>query len=126
MLKRRTKKLSNSMVRRLTTSKILVCKECDEEEVQVSSDVKAVTCAYCVQKLVAPPDNYIKKEKSDKPRGWHFKPFFEHNGEVFSKGELVTDAKQIAELKKRYGKSTPKVKKPAAKRRGKSNARASR
>lgn len=114
------------MVRRLTTTQILVCSACGEEEVQVSSDTKSVICAYCVQKLVAPPDNYIKKEKSDKPRGWHFKPFFEHNGEVFSKGELVTDAKQIAELKKRYGKSTPKVKKPTAKRRGKSNARASR
>lgn len=125
MLKRRTKKLSNSMVRRLTTTHELVCNVCGEEEVTVSSDTKAVICAYCVQRMVAPPENYIKKEKSDKPRGWHFKPYFEHNGVVYSKGEEITDKSQIADLKKRYGK-VAKVKKPTAKRRGKKNARTSR
>lgn len=125
MLKRKIKKLTKAMFTKMSKTKVLVCKECGAEEVQVSADTKSVTCGYCVQLMVAPPENYEKKEKSDKPRGWHFKSYFEHNGQVFSRGELVTDKQQIAELKKSYGKAE-KSKKPATKPRGKSNARASR
>lgn len=123
MLKRRTKKLSNSMVRRLTTTQILVCSTCGEEEVQVSSDTKSVICAYCVQRLVAPPDNYIKKEKSDKPRGWHFMAYYEHDGKVYSKGEEVTDSELIASLKKKHGNAKKPTSKKPVKTRGKKNAR---
>lgn len=98
MLKRRTKKLSKSEVRKLTGVTSLTCSECNLIEVDVPTDIGRVTCARCVQKMIAPPSN-MKKEKSDKPRGWHFKIYFEHNGLVYSKGELVTDTKEIAKLK---------------------------
>lgn len=108
MLKRRTKKLSKSEVRKLTGVISVVCSECNLVEVDVPADIGRVTCARCVQKMVSPPPN-IKKEKSDKPRGWHFKMYFEHDGLVYSKGELVTDAKQIAKLKNLTPVTTKKV-----------------
>jgi hypothetical protein len=78
---------------------VLTCKECDYEELEASTSVVAVICAYCVQKMISPPDSY-KKEKSDKPRGWHLKLYFEHNGVVYSKGVAVTDPAELKALKK--------------------------
>lgn len=98
-LKRRVKKLSSSQVRVATGRHTLFCKVCDKVSIEVGTDISAVTCSYCVQKMVAPPTNPVKP-KSDKPRGWHFKIFFEHDGVVYSKGEVVTDAKEIAKLRK--------------------------
>jgi len=106
MLKRRIKKLSKSMVSKITGRHVLVCRECNNEELEVGGDIASVVCSYCVQKWIAAPVNYTKKEKSDKPRGWHFKAFFEHNGIAYTKGEEVTDANEIAQLRKLHGKST--------------------
>lgn len=122
-LRKRTKKLSKSMVTKLTGTKWLTCKECGEEELLVAMDVVRVTCGMCVQRTIAPPDNYIKKEKSDKPRGWHFMAYYEHDGKVYSKGEEVTDPKLIASLKKTHGKTKKPTSKKLAKTRGKKNAR---
>jgi len=102
------------MVRKITGTTYMTCKECNEEEVTVPGDTKAVTCAYCVQKMIAPPPNHRKAEKSDKPRGWHFKAYFEHEGIVYSKGKVVSDKKEIIKLKKSTSadsapkKTTPK------------------
>lgn len=116
VLRRRTKKLTKAMVRRMTGTTILTCRECNEEEVEVPADTKSVVCAYCVQKWIAPPANYnASKEKSDKPRGWHFKTYYEHNGVVYAKGVEVTDADEIAKLRKEHGpkpKKTTKATKP--------------
>ena len=98
-LTRRIKKLTKSAVQKINGRHTLTCKECNLETVEVSESVVAVTCARCVQKMVAPPAGYVK-EKSDKPRGWHFKMFFEHDGIVYSKGEIISDAKEIAKLRK--------------------------
>lgn len=108
MLKRRIKKLTKSMVKQLTGTKILTCKECNIEDVQVSAGISAVTCAYCVQKMIGPPPNYKKAEKSDKPRGWHFKAYFEHEGVVYSKGKVVSDKKEITKLKNSNVEPAPK------------------
>jgi hypothetical protein len=78
----------------------LFCKVCNLVELEVSMDVSAVTCAWCVIKIVSPPELYSKPQKSDKPRGWHFKTYFEHEGKVYSKGIEITDAKEIKKLKK--------------------------
>lgn len=115
MLKRRTRKLSKSMVSRVQGRHTLLCRECNQEEIEVSGEIVSVVCAYCVQKWIAPPVNY-KKEKSDKPRGWHFKAFFEHEGVVYSKGEIVTDEDEIKSLRKLHGKVV-KTKKPTQKKR---------
>lgn len=115
MLKRRTKKLTKSMVRKITGTTYMTCKECNEEEVTVPGDTKAVTCAYCVQKMIAPPPNHRKAEKSDKPRGWHFKAYFEHEGVVYSKGKVVSDKKEITKLKKTIS-AEPAPKKTVAKK----------
>jgi hypothetical protein len=127
MLKRRTKKASRTEVLKTSGRQYLVCKECNNEEVLVSMDVGAVTCGRCVQRMSAPPENRQSAVKSDKPRGWHFKMYFEQNGVVYSKGEIITDKKEIAKLKK-MSTATPVVKakkvvkKTAVKRSGK-NAR---
>lgn len=76
----------------------IICSECSLEELEVPSNVSKVVCANCVQKMTAPPEGV--KPKSDKPRGWHLKMYFEHNGEVYSKGILVTDPQEIKKLKK--------------------------
>lgn len=113
-LTRRIKKLNKSEVTKVTGRHVLTCKECSIVEMEVAADIGAVTCAYCVQRMVAPPAGISPKEKSDKPRGWHFKTFFEHEGVVYSKGEVVTDAKVIANLKKTSGPVSKDKKKSAS------------
>jgi hypothetical protein len=85
--------------------------------------------------MVAPPVLHNKVQKSDKPRGWHFKAFFEQDGIVYSRGEEITDVDEIARLKKLHGKTPNITKKQKSKpsnkprassktqRRGKKNAR---
>lgn len=114
MLKRKIKKLTKSLLRRVTGKKLLVCCICGEEEVEVSADTARVTCGRCVHTLVEPPPNLHPKEKSDKPKGWHFKSYFEHNGKVFTKGVEVTDEKEIARLRKEH--KVPTKKKVVAKK----------
>jgi ribosomal protein S27E len=100
-LKRRIKKLSKSEVRKISGRHYLICGECGNEEVEVPSDVARVTCAHCVQKMVAPPTGYKKESTgTPKPRGWHFKMYFEQDGIVYSKGVEVTDPAEIKRLKK--------------------------
>jgi hypothetical protein len=124
MLKRRknkkaSKKVLHAIKRGMGTT-ILTCKVCDLEEVEVGLDTAAVTCAYCVQRMVAPPVLHNKTPKSDKPRGWHFKAYYEHEGIVYSKGVEVTDAEEISRLKKSFGKSLKPVAKKPAKNKSKS------
>jgi hypothetical protein len=116
MLKRRIKKASRTEVMKTSGRHYVLCKECSSEEVLVSIEIGAVTCGRCVQRMSAPPENRHSAVKSDKPRGWHFKVYFEQNGVVYSKGEIVTDKKEIAKLKK-LSTATPatKVKKVAKK-----------
>lgn len=124
-LTRRIKKLTKSMVAKISGRQILTCSECNYEEVEVPSDIKKVTCAHCVQKMIAPPPNY-KKEKSDKPRGWHFKKFFEHDGVVYSMGEVITDEEQIITLRKEHKSTKSAIKKQVkktTKKRSKRDAR---
>lgn len=101
MVKRKSKKLTDSEKNNLTAvigSKYLTCNSCEVEEVIVNNNISKVTCSKCVQKLVTPPET--PQEKSDKPRGWHLKPYFEHNGNIYSKGKLITDSDQIKKLKR--------------------------
>ena len=124
MLKRRIKKASKATVSKVSGRHYLVCTECNIEEVLVGTDIGAAVCGRCVQKMVAPPVYKEKVVKSDKPRGWHFKVYFEHDGIVYSKGEVITDKKEIARLKKSITatvKST--VIKKSVKKRGAKNAR---
>ena len=114
------------MIAKLGGRQLLTCKECNDTEVVVSNDIAAVTCAYCVQKMIAPPDNYVKKSEADKkPRGWHLKIYYEKNGVVYSKGEIVTDPVEIKSLKKQSKLlATPKPKVKNKVSRGRKNARA--
>jgi ribosomal protein S27E len=123
MLKRRTKKASKAVVAKVSGRQYLVCKECNIEEVLVSNDIAAVTCGYCVQKMIAPPAYKEKVAKSDKPRGWHFKAYFEHEGVVYSKGEVVTDKKEISRLKKSMTDTPAKSVKKVTTKRSTKNAR---
>jgi ribosomal protein S27E len=109
MLTRRTKKLTKSQVVKVTGRKYLLCSKCESEEILVSNDIGKVICPYCVQTMVAPPENYTSHPKSDKPRGWHFKKYFEHDGVVYSRGKEITDKKEIAALKKEANNATDSV-----------------
>ena len=100
MLTRRTKKLTKSQAVKVTGRKYLLCSKCESEEILVSNDIGKVICPYCVQSMIAPPENYNSHPKSDKPRGWHFKKYFEHEGVVYSRGKEITDKKEIAALRK--------------------------
>ena len=102
VLTRRIKKLSKAMVSKISGRHVLTCTECNDEEVEVPADVAKVTCCYCVQKMIAPPAGYKSKDatESKKPRGWHFKQYYEQDGIVYSKGQIVTDPAEIKLLRK--------------------------
>lgn len=124
MRKRQIKTLSKAQVEAVRGSQYLGCDKCGDD-VLVGNDVGLVICDYCVQTMVPAPALPITKPKSDKPRGWHFKKYFEHDGVVYSMGEEVTDKSLIAQLKKEQ-KSAKKVvskTKPKAAKRGRKNAR---
>ncbi len=92
MLKRKIQKVSNALKNLFksgkNTKKMLLCKECDEIEVEVAQDIGAVTCAYCVQRLVPPPEGLKPKDPNEKfPRGWALKATYIHtDGRIFEKG----------------------------------------
>jgi hypothetical protein len=118
MLKRKIQKVTNALKNLFRsgkgTKKFLFCKDCDKVEVEVAQDIKAVTCAYCVQRQVAPPDNIKPRADGEKfPRGWALKLRYVHtDGRVFTKGketgELVTS--ELKTPKKSIKKSVPKKK----------------
>lgn len=111
MLKRRITKVTNAMKKLLKSgkgvNKYLTCKECNDVEVEVSPDTKAVTCAYCVQRQVAPPENIKPKAEGEKfPRGWALKATYIHtDGRIFEKGK---------DTGKKYVPASPDVKTPKA------------
>lgn len=111
-LKRRIKKLSKSEIRKVGGRQYLICGECGNHEVEVPSDVVRVTCAYCVQKMIAPPPEVQKKSDGEKfPRGWHFKARYVHtDGKVYVRGKLTdeTDTPSIQIKRKPISKKTAK------------------
>jgi len=119
MLKKKITKVTTSLKKLLAEGrKTLVCKECETHIVEVAADIKAVTCGYCVQRQVAPPEGIKPKSEGEKfPRGWALKARYIHtDGRVFEKGkdtgevvspEQVTSKKE----KKKVTKKTPKRRK---------------
>jgi hypothetical protein len=80
-------------------TKFLLCKECGITEIKTNSDTVAVTCGYCVAKMVGMPEIPKHLQKSGRPQGWHFKSYFEHEGKVYAKGVEITDSQEISKLK---------------------------
>lgn len=128
MLKRKIQKVSNALKNLFksgkNTKKLLLCKECDTVEVEVAQDIGAVTCAYCVQRQVPPPEGIKPKEEGEKfPRGWALKATYIHtDGRIFEKGKdtgrkyvpeevSVTPKKKSAPKKKSVSKKVPAKKK---------------
>ena len=126
MLKRKITKVTSAVKKFLKSGKspkkLILCKVCDTVEVEVSFDTAAVTCAYCVQRQVAPPEGIKPKEPGEKfPRGWALKARYVHiDGRVFEKGketgevvtpETSTPKKEKKEKKKVTKKKTPKRRK---------------
>lgn len=115
MLKRKIQKVSNALKNLFksgkNTKKLLLCKECEDVEVQVAPDIGAVTCAYCVQRQVNPPEGLKPKDPGEKfPRGWALKATYIHtDGRIFEKGK-VTGQKYIP------GEVTPPVVKTSEKK----------
>jgi hypothetical protein len=121
MLKRKITK-ATSAVKKLfktgNTRKTLMCKVCEKIEVEVSFDTAAVTCSYCVQRQLPPPEGIKPKDPTEKfPRGWALKARYVHiDGRVFEKGkdtgevvtpEVVKPRKERKEKKKVTKKKTP-------------------
>ena len=66
--------------------------------VEVDTEAKKVTCAYCVQLAVGFPDDIEKPKSSGRPAGWHFmKEFVDKDGTVFHKGVEQPDLKGTLE-----------------------------
>ena len=88
MLKKKVTKFTGGKLR-VMERKTLVCQGCDLVTVDVASDIKAVTCAYCVQRQVAPPAGITPKPEGEKfPRGWALKARYVHtDGRIFIKGK---------------------------------------
>jgi len=52
-----------------------------------------------MQENAAPPEQ-VGYVSTGRPRGWHFRRYFEHEGKVYSRGKEITDSKLIKKLKK--------------------------
>lgn len=121
MLRKKLTKVSNALRKLLKggkdSKKYLLCKECNEVEVEVAQDIAAVTCAYCVQRQVEPPPSTIKKPEGEKfPRGWALKARYVHtDGRVFIKGKETSEVDTPAEPKSKATKK--KVVKKVTKKR---------
>jgi len=121
MLKKNVTKFTGGKLR-VMERKILVCKECNVITVEVASDIKAVICAYCVQRQVAPPAGIKPKSDGEKfPRGWALKARYVHmDGRVFIKGKNTGEIEtpEVPKLKKEKKVIVKKtVKKKTPKRR---------
>jgi len=121
MLKKKVTKFTGGKLN-VMERKTLVCQECDVVTVEVASDIKAVTCAYCVQRQVAPPAGIKPKSEGEKfPRGWALKARYVHtDGRVFIKGKDTGEVETPEPKKPKKEKtSTPKkvTKKKTPKRR---------
>jgi hypothetical protein len=132
MLKRKIQKVTSAIKKFLKsgkeTKKLLMCKECDRIEVEVGPDIAAVTCAYCVQRQVPPPENLKPKEPGEKfPRGWALKATYIHtDGRIFEKGidtgriyvpeEISTPPKKKSVSKKKSTSKKVVAKKKSPKR----------
>ena len=123
MLKRKITKVSSSVKALLKSGKspkkFLTCKECDNVEVEVSFDTAAVTCAYCVQRQLPPPQGIKPKSDVEKfPRGWALKQRYVHiDGRVFEKGKetgevVTTEVPKPKKEKKVTKKKVTKKKTP--------------
>jgi len=97
MRKRRIKKLNKSEHRKILSKQILTCDTCKKVKIEVRDNIVSVTCSLCLVKEAGFPEVSVK---SDKPRGWHFMEYFEYGGVVYSKGQVITDKKQISKLKR--------------------------
>ena len=87
--------------------KLLDCHKCGRW-VEVDTEAKKVTCAYCVQLAIGFPEDIEKPKSSGRPAGWHFmNEFVDKDGNVFHKG------KEQPELK---GTLEPTIVKPPKKR----------
>ena len=118
MLKKKVTKFTGGKLR-AKERKTLVCQDCDVVTVEVASDIRAVTCAYWVQKQVAPPEGIKPMPEGEKfPRGWALKQRYVHtDGRVFIKGketgEIETpEAPKPKKEKKVTVKKTAKKKTP--------------
>jgi ribosomal protein S27E len=110
MLKRkRSKKITTKEKARLLKdgNKFLTCKKCGIIEVKTNHDTLAVTCALCVAIMSGMPDKPKHLQRSGKPKGWHFKSYFKHDGKVYSRGEEVSDPTEIKELERQHKKTKP-------------------
>ena len=127
MLKKRLTKVAESLRSFLKGSKnkkkSLLCKECDTVTVEVAQDIKAVTCAYCVQRQVEPPPSTVKVPEGEKfPRGWALKARYVHtDGRIFVKGKATGEVETAEppkpkKTKKTVAKKVTKKKTPKKKR----------
>lgn len=96
--KRKLKTLSGKSLQRAVGKHTLYCKECDSNPKEVSLDISKFTCSFCVQRMVAPPENYRKSEHEGYQRGWHFKKRYEApDGKVYAFGKLIEEDGELTE-----------------------------
>lgn len=76
-----------------------ICRVCHTGGVRTYKSVISVICSKCMQENAAPPEQ-VGYVPTGRPRGWHFRRYFEHEGKVYSRGKEITDSKLIKKLKK--------------------------
>ncbi len=111
-LRRRVQKnLSQDELERSFSEKYLECSLCGISQ-EVRGNITGITCARCVQKMVAPPDFPVKPKPAGerKPRGWQFmKEFVDHDGIVYHKGKAEDKKKSKPKQKTVKKKSSTTV-----------------
>jgi hypothetical protein len=121
---RRKKTTSGGDVKKyIHGTEMVTCRECNRHQEKTYAGAAWVICRFCVLKMVGSCGDAPIDTTPPKPRGWHFKKFFEHEGVVYSYGKEVIDDDIIENLR---GESSATPTKPVAnrevKRRGRKNA----
>jgi hypothetical protein len=125
--RRRSGKSADNLLKLNRTTALITCKTCQKHQVRTNSDVAWVICKFCVQEMVGMPAEALPRVKSDRPRGWQRRRYYEYNGVVYSRGKEVSDETLIEALRNgNFDDITPpkvkKVKPKGTKRRGRKNA----
>jgi hypothetical protein len=106
MIRKKIRKYTGSL-EKATGFKEIACRECSQVYLEVTKDIRSVVCAFCVQKMAAPPPKPVAKapEGEQKPRGWHkMTEYVDFSGKVYERG--VDTGRTVIPPKKKE----PKVK----------------
>ena len=106
MPRKRKSRKNEHRLRSANELKWFKCSVCKRKKIKTYESVKSVTCSRCLMVEIGLPETpeYLLRGQG-KPRGWHFRRFFEYEGKVYSFGTEVLEKREIDRLRKEHKKN---------------------